>query len=170
MKKWNWTAIFEWCVVGCGFQEQTQKDIVVCLKEIGLRAGNLVNRSRLHSGHRKWGDVYDSLMSSRIGNMIINKIFTWALKIMRQMATCTIWNWQSSCTKCDVFRILWEVGAEMKMSIEGLLTLRMSNFVTNFSSVMSLGICAFLFFCVFLLWMQLKFLNDHSHSCLQILV
>ena len=38
------------------------------------------------------------------------------------MAMDMIWNWQSFHTNC-VFCILGEMGAELKVSIEGLLTL-----------------------------------------------
>ena len=34
------TAIFEWCVVGCGSKNGYQKNM--CLKEIGLHAQNLL--------------------------------------------------------------------------------------------------------------------------------
>jgi hypothetical protein len=47
--------------------------------------------------------------------------FIRALKITRQMATDLIWNWQSFRTNF-AFCIL-EVAAELKMCIEGLLTL-----------------------------------------------
>ena len=41
-----------------------------------------------------------------------------------------IWNWQSSHTNC-MFRILVEVGAELKVSILDLLTLHLLRSVTS---------------------------------------
>ena len=37
-----WTPIFEWYVVRCGFKNRYQKGIM-CLKEIGLRAQNMIS-------------------------------------------------------------------------------------------------------------------------------
>ena len=37
------------------------------------------------------GKTYEHLMSTRIFTLIMNKGFTWALKIMRQRTTSTIW-------------------------------------------------------------------------------
>ena len=52
----------------------------------------------------------------------MNKIFIQALEMMKQMATDTAGNWQSSRAIC-AFHILGEVSAKLKVSIEGPLTL-----------------------------------------------
>ena len=108
----NWTAMFEWCVVSCGCKNALKKDL--CWREIGLCAEN-VNHSRLNS-QDNWGDLYDYLMSTRIFTLTMSKIFIWAPKVIRNITMATIWNWQSSCTYC-VFCNLWEVGAELKVTI-----------------------------------------------------
>lgn len=59
------------------------------------------------------GGVYDYLTSTRVSTLIMNNISMWALKIMQQMATCTIWVCWSSCTK-RAFYILREVNAKRK--------------------------------------------------------
>lgn len=52
----------------------------------------------------------------------MNKVFLWAAKTIGEMATGMMWNWQSSCANC-VFNIVQEVGAELRVSIWGMLTL-----------------------------------------------
>ena len=64
-----------------------------------------VNRLGLHSQH-DWRDLYDHLMSTRIFTFIVNKIFMWAPKVMRQVTLGTIW-----ICYC-AFYILREVGVE----------------------------------------------------------
>ena len=54
----NWTSIFEWCVVRYGCKNGHQKDIM-CFKEIGLCAQNMLNHSRLNNQHNCGGDLYD---------------------------------------------------------------------------------------------------------------
>ena len=62
-----------------------------------------------------WGMwfLYDQSMSTGIVTFIMNKIFIWDPKIMRQMATGMFWICKLSCTNC-VFNILREVGTERK--------------------------------------------------------
>ena len=48
-----WTPIFEWKAIRCGFEDGHQKGIM-CLKEIGLRAQNMLNILGLSSQH-DWG-------------------------------------------------------------------------------------------------------------------
>ena len=60
-----WTPTFELYVVRCGSKNRHQKDIVCLEEEIGLRAQNYVNYSKLNGQHN-WGDLYVHLMSTRI--------------------------------------------------------------------------------------------------------
>ena len=68
-----WTSIFEWCVVRCGSKNGHHKGIM-CLKEIGVSAQNMLNHSRLNSQHN-WGGLYDHSMSMRIFTVIVKMIF-----------------------------------------------------------------------------------------------
>ena len=67
----DWTPIFEWYVVICDSKNRYETDM--CLKEIGLRAQNMITIFRLNSQH-KWGDLYDYLMSTTIFTLILHKI------------------------------------------------------------------------------------------------
>ena len=58
-------------------------------------------------------DLYDHLMSARISNLTLNKIFVQALKIMKKMTTHTIWNWSSFHIN-HVFCNLQEMRAKLK--------------------------------------------------------
>ena len=62
------------------------------LKEIELRAQKYANQCSLNSEHY-WGggDLYDNFLSTRIFTSIMNKIFVLAPKIMRKVATASIW-------------------------------------------------------------------------------
>jgi hypothetical protein len=57
-------------VVGYGFKNGYQKDMY--LKEIELRAQNVIIHSRLNGQHN-WRDLYDYLMSTIIFTLILNK-------------------------------------------------------------------------------------------------
>ena len=70
-----------------------------------------------------WGDLYNYLITPRIIPMTMDKIFKWAIKIMRQMTTNMIWNWQPSHPKC-MFHTLREVDSEFKMSKHPLILRR----------------------------------------------
>ena len=48
------------------------------------------NHIRFDSQHN-WGNLYDHLMSMRVFILIMIKIFIWAPKIMRKVATTSIW-------------------------------------------------------------------------------
>ena len=61
----NITTIFEWCVVRCGCKNGHQKDIM-CFKEIGLCAQNMLNHSSLNYQHNCGGTYMTILMSTRI--------------------------------------------------------------------------------------------------------
>ena len=61
----NWKSIFEWCVVRYGCKNGHQKDII-CVKEIGLCAQNILNHSRLNYQHNCGGTYMTILMSVRI--------------------------------------------------------------------------------------------------------
>ena len=51
----------------------------------------------------------------RLFTLIMNTIFMWALRIMRQTVTCTIWIQWLACTNC-VFHVLREAGVKRKVS------------------------------------------------------
>ena len=82
----------------------------MCLKEILDYAqnmltilGSIVNITG--------GDMYDHFKNFKIVTLIMNKIFICAQKIMRKIATATVWISKSSFTSC-MFHILPQVGAE----------------------------------------------------------
>ena len=96
---------FEWHVDWCGSKNGYQIDM--CPKEIDLHAqkmiivlGSIVN---IIEG------IHDYLKSTRIFILIMNKIFIQAPKIMRKVATTSIWICYPSCTN-HAFHILEEVG------------------------------------------------------------
>ena len=62
---------------------------IICLKEIGLRARNLLTilGSIVNNNSQ---DLHGHLMSSRMFTLIMNKVFVWAPEIMRKMAMATI--------------------------------------------------------------------------------
>lgn len=79
---------FEWNVDGCGSKNRHQKE--VCLKEIRLRArsmltilGSMINKIRLTQMTTWWAQESSQLVLNHI----------WALRIIRQMATDTIWTY-----------------------------------------------------------------------------
>ena len=84
-----WTPVFEWHVVRCEFGGGTpfkhvfKRGLTTCSKNVLC--------TMLDSQH-DCGDLYDHLMSTRIFTLIMNKLFIWAPKMMRQMAMGTIWN------------------------------------------------------------------------------
>ena len=113
-KRWGlpWVLqiiIFEWCVIRCGSKNRYQTDIM-CWEEIGL------------SSQHNWGNLCDLLRRKRNCTLLMNKMFLWALSIMRKVAKALTWICQSSCTN-HAFHILGEVRAELKVSIVGPLTL-----------------------------------------------
>ena len=110
----NQTPILEWCVVRSRSKNEPEKGDM-CLKEIGLWAQNWLTTLGSNS-QQNWGDLYDHVMNSRIFTLTMNKIFIWAPRIMRKMATDMIQNCQSSRTNC-VEHIVQEVGAELIVSI-----------------------------------------------------
>ena len=101
----NRIFIFEWYVVRCGSKNGHQNDVS---KRHCTMCSRNDNHSRLNRQHN-WRDVYGHLMSTRIFTLIIKKIFKWAPKVMRKVATALIWIcWPSHTNR--VFRILIGVG------------------------------------------------------------
>ena len=115
----------------------------------------------------------------------IDKIFLWTPKIMRQMATCTIWKCQSSCTSC-VFHIIWEVDVERNVSIYGMSTLLLANglrspwklgpielrafkFSTKGSFTLSFGGWCFKVCALKSSWSHVLVLGHHKHACLTVI-
>jgi hypothetical protein len=84
-----WTPIFEWQVVKCGCENGHHKGIM-CLKEIGVRAQNMLTHSKLHSQH-DWGEPIWPLNEHGNLHVDIESDFPMSSKIMRQMATGMIW-------------------------------------------------------------------------------
>ena len=82
-----WTPVFEWYVVRCGSKNGHQR---LVFKRDWATCSKYLNYSRLSSQH-VWGNQYGHLMSMRIFTLIMNKIFIWAPKILRQLAKGTIW-------------------------------------------------------------------------------
>ena len=83
-----WTPVFETYVVRCGskngYQRDTNsKEIGRCAQNMLVILGSMINKY--------WGDPDDHLMSMRMFNLLMNKIIMGPPKIMRQMATGTIW-------------------------------------------------------------------------------
>ena len=76
------------CVVRCGSKNGYQNGIG--LKDIGLLAGNIGIHPMLNKHHR-WGNLYDHLLNMRIFSALVNKMFNWAPKLMREVATTSIW-------------------------------------------------------------------------------
>ena len=74
------TPIFEWYVARCGPKNGYQKDIM-CLKEIGLRAQNMLTIL----------GPYDLFMSMRIFTLTMHKINIQTPKIERKLAPALIW-------------------------------------------------------------------------------
>ena len=95
-------------------QEQWSKSIIY-FKEIGPHAQNMLTilGSIIHIFGG--GETYMKIWWAQESPLLwMNKIFTWAPKIMLKMATGTlIWICQSSHTNC-VFHSLGEVGVERK--------------------------------------------------------
>ena len=83
--------------------------------ELKINHSRLIGHQHNWWGWRGWRGLYDHMISTRIFTFTLNEIFMWAPKIMRQMATATIWIWQSSRTNC-VFHII-QVGADRRVSI-----------------------------------------------------
>ena len=82
----NWTLIFEWS--GVAPRTNTNKTNTnnrywtMCLK--------YHNHSKLNSQHNR-GNLYDHFMSKRIFTLIMYKMFRRSPKIMRKVATVSIW-------------------------------------------------------------------------------
>ena len=91
----------EWYVVRCGTKNNYQK-------KIGLGVQNML--TILSSIVKMIGGHYDHLTSTRIHNLIMNKIFMWALKLIRKSQR-TWFGFANHVTNC-MFRLLEEVGAE----------------------------------------------------------
>ena len=75
----DWTPIFEWCVVRCGPKNGHWK---TCSRD-WTSCSKFVNHSRLNMQHN-WGDLSDHSMRKRIFTLIMIKIFIWALKCMKK--------------------------------------------------------------------------------------
>ena len=83
----NWTPIFEWYVIRCGFKNGYQKDMY--LIEIGLRAQNMI--PILGSiVNIIGGNLYDHLISTRILTLIVKKIL-YELQKLRKVVMASIW-------------------------------------------------------------------------------
>jgi hypothetical protein len=53
----------------------------------------------------------------RVVTLVINKIFTWAWKIIKRMAKCMIWIWICYLAVGVVFYNLQEAGVELKVPV-----------------------------------------------------
>jgi hypothetical protein len=81
------TPAFEWYVVRFDYKNGYRIDI--CLKEIGVRAENMI--TTLGSIVSIIGEhLYGHLMSTRIFNLILSKTFILALNVIRKPATALI--------------------------------------------------------------------------------
>ena len=62
----------------------------MCLKEVAMTCSKYYHHSRLNNQH-DWGDLYEHLIDTKTFTLMMNRIFIGALKIMRKMATASIW-------------------------------------------------------------------------------
>jgi hypothetical protein len=104
------SPIFKWYVVRYGSKTYTKKTCVQKGLDYMLKIFE-----PFYAQQSTWltGSTWPH-NEHKILTLIMNKIFIWALKIMKQMATDMIW--QPSHTNC-VFHILPEVGAERQVSL-----------------------------------------------------
>jgi hypothetical protein len=96
----------------CGATADTKK---TWFERDWITCPNYDRYSRFNSQHNK-RHMYDHLANTRIFVLMLNKIFVWALDIMRRVVKTSIWISYPSRTK-HVFYILEEVGYLEKVTL-----------------------------------------------------
>lgn len=99
------TPIFEWCAVWRGSKNRCQTDM--CFEEIKLRA-QIITPILDSTISIFVGTYMTTLMSMRICTLTMSETFIRAPKIMRNVATTSIWIRHPACTTRR-FHILGEV-------------------------------------------------------------